>query len=723
MALILILDDRSTNRNIFSRLALSIEEGVTVEALSRPLDALNWLERNSPDLIVTDYRMPGLDGADFTRHVRSSINGADVPIIVITAYDDRSFRLRALEAGATDFISTPVDHYEFVTRARNLLKLHQQQQYIKKRAHSLEQQLQLSERSHQELVRDSQEALAQVIDTVPALICATDQEGRAIFVNAHYASFADATPEALLGKQLANIITSDKREHARRVDRSLFEKPRAKVTFEEELVDQSGSRRIFLTTKTPMRNATGRVSSILTTSIDITERKHAEGVLRHIASHDPLTDLPNRRMLHERIQLELGRSRGTFALLLIDLDRFKSVNDAFGHACGDRLLLLVTARLNEAVAKNDMVARISGDEFVILQCGIEDPGPAEGLAHKIVAALSAPFIVDNQEMTIGCTIGIAMCPDCETDAEKLIKSADIAMYRAKADGRNTFRLYSPDMKLAAQPSIVVERDLRKAVGREQLVLHYQPQIDLASGHITGVEALLRWMRPGFGLIPPNVFLPLAEESGLIVEIGAWVLREACAQAVVWRERGLPPIRIAVNLSPVQFLRQDLVHLVADTLQATGLEPHLLELELTESGLLEDVQRTTATLHGLRSLGVKVSIDDFGVGYSSLAYVRNFPIDRLKIDRSFISNLTPNSRDEAIVRAIRSLGSSLSVKVIAEGVETLQQLECLRAYDCDEAQGYLFSRPVPADELEFMLHKWPTFLPSEPARSTRGSVAL
>jgi EAL domain-containing protein (putative c-di-GMP-specific phosphodiesterase class I) len=295
------------------------------------------------------------------------------------------------------------------------------------------------------------------------------------------------------------------------------------------------------------------------------------------------------------------------------------------------------------------------------------------------------------------------------------------MYRAKADGRNTFRIHSPDIDVDAQPNFILEADLRKAAGQEQLLLHYQPQIDLFTGRIVGAEALVRWMRPGYGLTPPNVFLPAAEESGLIVEIGAWVLREACAQAAVWREHGLPPLRVAVNLSPVQFLRQDLVQLVADTLSATGLAPEFLELELTETSLLDDVQQTIATLQSLKELGVTVSVDDFGVGYSSLSYVKNFPIDRLKIDKSFISNLTTNSRDEAIVRAIGTLAASLGVKVIAEGVETLQQLECLRAQGCDEAQGYLFGRPMPPSELESIVRNKPEFVMTKDCTAIREAL--
>src|SRR4051812_38887038 len=363
MAVILILDDKSTNRNIYSRLAQTIEDGVEVHAFASPIEAIEWLDGNCPDLIITDFRMPGMDGAQFTRHARNSVNGVDVPIIVITAYDDRAFRLRALEAGATDFLRSPVDHYEFITRARNLLKMQRQQQQIKGRAQALEHQLRISERSQEELVRSSREALAQVIDTVPAMISATDKDSRIVFVNAHFAEFVNSTPEWLTGKHLCDVLRSNKPEFSQQVHGSILKNQRTSVSFEESITDSSGSERAFMTTKTSMREFAGAATSVLTTSVDITERKQAEVTLRHIALHDTLTDLPNRRMLYDRIQQELSNEQSEFAILLIDLDRFKAVNDALGHAGGDRVLQQVTSRLMGVVSSSDLVARMSGDEF------------------------------------------------------------------------------------------------------------------------------------------------------------------------------------------------------------------------------------------------------------------------------------------------------------------------------------------------------------------------
>lgn len=709
MAVILILDDKSTNRNIYSRLAQKIEDGAVVHAFASPVEALEWLEGNAPDLIVTDFRMPGMDGAEFTKHVRANTNGIDVPIIVITAYDDRAFRLRALEAGATDFLRSPVDHYEFVTRARNLLKLQRQQQQIKGRAQALEQQLRISERSQEELVRSSREALARVIDTVPALISAADKDSRIVFVNAHFADFVNSTPEALTGKLLSNVLRSNKLELDRQVHRSIVKNQRTSMSFEESITDISGAERAFLTTKTSMRAFSGTETSVLTTSIDITERKQAESTLRHIALHDTLTDLPNRRMLYDWIQQELSSEEVRFAILLIDLDRFKAVNDALGHAGGDRMLQLVTGRLLGTISSADLVARMSGDEFVVVQANIESPDDAEDLARKIIDSLSAPFLLEETEIRIGCTIGITLAPRDSQDAEKLLRYADLSMYRAKAEGRNTLRFYSPEMDRISWNNIGLEVALRKAITQEQFELHYQPQIDLETGSITGAEALLRWIRPEFGLTSPNAFIDIAEETGLINEIGAWVLKKACAQVAAWQNLGYGPLRISVNLSPVQFLHQDIVQLVEDTLRATDLHPESLELELTEGSLLKDVERTKQVLQRLKKLGVRVAIDDFGVGFSSLSYLKNFAVDTLKIDRSFISSLLAGSRDEAIVRAIISLAQSLELKVVAEGVETSSQLACLLNHDCDEAQGYLFSRPIPSDVFESLLKDNPRFL--------------
>jgi diguanylate cyclase (GGDEF)-like protein/PAS domain S-box-containing protein len=722
MTTILIVDDRSTNRSIYSRLAQAIEEDAIVHASASPHEALDWLSRSTPDLIVTDFRMPGMDGAEFTRHVRNSENGADVPVIVITAYDDRAFRLQALEAGATDFLRSPVDHYEFTTRARNLLKLQRQQQIIKGRALELEQQLRISVRSQEELVRSSRKALTQVIDTVPAMISASDEDGRIVFVNAYFAEFVNATPGSLLGRQISDLIRSDKSQFGKKVHKSILANKGESVSFEEQITDSTGSERAFLTTKTSLRELIGGVTGILSTSIDITERKQAENTLRHIGLHDTLTDLPNRRMLYERVQQEIDDGRGLFALFLIDLDRFKSVNDALGHAGGDRILQQVTSRLIACVPEGNLIARMSGDEFVVLQTEIKGTHDAEQLARQIIDSLAAPFLLDGTELKIGCTIGVALSPSDGRDVEKLLRYADLAMYQAKAEGRNTLRFYSPDMESTSANSISLEADLLRAISQDQFILHYQPKVDLETGSIVGAEALLRWMRPDFGITSPHIFIDIAEETGLINEIGAWVLNEACTQAAVWQSLGYGPLQIAVNLSPVQFFRQDIVQLVAKTLQTTGLRPEYLELELTEGSLLKDVERTKLTLQKLKQLGVRIAIDDFGVGYSSLSYLKNFAVDTLKIDRSFVFNLADGTRDEAIVRAIISLAESLGLKVVAEGVETNLQLGCLLNHPCKEAQGYLFSRPVPAGAFGTLVKERPRYLiPKQGARLRNAQI--
>jgi diguanylate cyclase (GGDEF)-like protein/PAS domain S-box-containing protein len=705
MPLIIILDDRVTNRNIFSRLAASLEDGACVRAFGDPSEALEWLDGHQPDLVVTDYKMPAMDGALFTRRFREKPHCIDVPVVVITAYADRNFRLRALEAGATDFLQSPVDHHEFMTRARNLLKMRVQQQIIKSRARALEQRLESSERSREELLRNSREALAQVIDTVPAMISAADRQGACVFVNAYQAALAGSSPAHLAGSQITALFGPERGESSHRLDRLVFETGTALPSFEEEVIDGDGVRRVFLTTKAPLRDTNNTVVSVLTTSLDITDLKLAESHLRHMAHHDSLTDLPNRTLLRDRLQRELARGRRRdrlFALHFLDLDRFKAVNDALGHHLGDRLLQEVGVRLAKAVRAEDTVARLGGDEFAVLQTEVVHREEAGALAARIIEAVTRPFLCDGHEISVSASIGITLHPHDGADVEELLRNADLAMYRAKAEGRNGYRFFAADMDIHARESIVLEADLRAALGASQFLLHFQPQVNLRTGRIVGAEALLRWQRPGWGLLKPGEFLPLAEENGLIVAINTWVLREACAQAVVWQKAGLPRMRIAVNLSPVQFRKQDVHKLVVQALEDTGLDPSLLELELTEGMLMQNPEAAASTLRQLRQLGIRFSIDDFGTGYSSLSYVKSFPVDRLKIDQSFVRNLTSDPSDGAIVRAIINLGHSLRMDVLAEGVETAEQLAQLTAERCDEIQGFYVSHPLAASDFRALL---------------------
>jgi diguanylate cyclase (GGDEF)-like protein/PAS domain S-box-containing protein len=699
MALICILDDRVTNRNIFAKLAATIEPDVEVKTFANPVEALAWVGDNTPDLVVTDYKMPDLDGAEFTRRFRRIPGCEDVPVVVLTVYEERSFRLSALEAGATDFLQSPVDHHEFLTRARNLLKMRRQQLVIASRAVKLEDELRSSERSRAEALRDSTERLAQVIDTVPALISAYDKDGRCIFVNAHQAAIKGVEPGELLGRTAVDLFGPEQGARSAALDRLICESGAALPSFEEEVVSRTGEHRHVLTNKAPLRDAQGEIVAVLTTSLDITDRKRAERHLRHLAHHDTLTDLPNRALLHERVRQEIAQARRTdrkFALHLFDLDRFKGINDVLGHHFGDRLLRAVADRLRATVREIDTVARLGGDEFAILQANVGGVEDTSELARRIRESLSVPFRFDGEEISTSASIGIAMFPDNGFDVDELLKNADLAMYRAKADGRDGFKAFAADMDTTARAITVLESDLRRALARNEFELHYQPQVALSTGRIVGAEALIRWRRENGDLVAPGEFLPRAEENGLIVPINSWVLREACRQAAAWSAQGLPPLRIAVNLSGVQFRKDDVERLVIESLERSGLEPGRLELELTETILLQDTGAVVKQLEALRERGVTFSIDDFGTGYSSLAYVKHFPVDRLKIDRSFISNLKSDANDAAIVRAIVNLGHSLDLEVIAEGVETAAQVAHLRAEGCDEVQGFYFGRPMRSD---------------------------
>ena len=434
---------------------------------------------------------------------------------------------------------------------------------------------------------------------------------------------------------------------------------------------------------------------------DVSARRASEASAAEMARLDPLTELPNRLLLRERLDEALARLERTgegCALLLIDLDRFKPVNDTLGHPVGDALLRTVADRLRSAVRPTDTVARIGGDEFVVLQTGVETSADTQTLARRLVDLIGRTYMVDGHLLTIGASVGAALAPSDGTDADRLLKNADLALYRAKLDGRGTFRFFEPEMDARMQARRRLELDLRQALARRELQLHYQPQLNLESNRLTGCEALLRWRHPERGMIPPLDFIPLAEEIGLIVPIGEWVIRQACRDAAGWPM----PISIAVNVSPAQFKSERLVEMIVSALAGSGLPAHRLEIEITEGVLLQESERTLTILHRLRALGVRVSMDDFGTGYSSLSYLRSFPFDKIKIDRSFVNDLTAKPGGDAIIRAIAGLGKSLGMTTVAEGVETADQMRRIRSEGCTDVQGYLISRPVSAEDLMTLL---------------------
>jgi diguanylate cyclase (GGDEF)-like protein len=427
---------------------------------------------------------------------------------------------------------------------------------------------------------------------------------------------------------------------------------------------------------------------------EVGERKRAEERALSLAQHDALTGLPNRMLLHDRLQQALGqacRSEWRVAVMLLDLDDFKHTNDTLGHLVGDRLLQVVAARIGKVIRVNDTVARLGGDEFAIIQNGLQDTDAAATLADRIVETVSEVYDIDGNEVYIGTSIGITVFPDDTSSPEQLLSNADLALYRAKAQGGGTFQFFAPKMVEALRQRKGLERDLRRAMQRDELALVYQPQIDLTSRRIVGVEALLRWQSPECGLVSPSMFVSVAESTGLIRPIGDWVLREACRQAKSWADQGCP-LRVAVNVSPGQFRQQDMYEKMLEALSATSLPPDLLELEITE-GLFVDNDAVAPVLQRIAGLGVGLSIDDFGTGYSSLTCLNRFPLGRIKVDKSFVQEIGSSADAEAIVRAVIGLGHSLGKTVTAEGVETAEQFAFLREYDCDEAQGFLISRPL------------------------------
>ena len=428
-------------------------------------------------------------------------------------------------------------------------------------------------------------------------------------------------------------------------------------------------------------------------------------MVRRLALHDRLTGLPNRTLLHDRLGQELARARregSMVAVLLLDLDSFRDVNDTLGHPVGDQLLCAVAQRITAAVRATDTLARLGGDEFTLVQPQIRQTAEVIALADKILATLTMPFDVDGQEIHASTSIGIALFPQDGLDPDTLLKHAELALYRAKALGRNQFRFFEAAMDEEAQARRRLERELRLGLERGEFVLHYQPQLELASGRLAGVEALIRWNHPERGLVLPGAFIPAAEANGLIRPLGAWVLREACRQAKAWRERGWD-LSVAVNLSPAQLRHSQFLPTIGDALEAAGLEPARLELEITEGVLMENFeQQGDSFLRGLTADGVRLALDDFGIGYSSLAYLRHLPVKTIKIDRSFVRDLGQDPDALALVRAIVTLGHSLRKRVVAEGVENATQLELLRELGCDEAQGFHIARPLDTEQLENLL---------------------
>ena len=558
--------------------------------------------------------------------------------------------------------------------------------------------------TERKLAEEQLRLAGQVFENSGEAIVITDARRRIISVNPAYTAITRYSREEVVGRTPQDL-TPDLRGWER--ERAIWEEVELAGFWQGEVWDRRRDGETYpkWLTVSAVRDRAGQVVNFIKIFSDISERKEREERVRHLAHHDFLTDLPNRMLLSDRITQAISlaqRSDAQVAVLFLDLDRFKNVNDSLGHTIGDKLLQEVARRLRACVRGSDTVSRLGGDEFVILVPGVTDAGDVAVLAQKVLEVVSEPYWIEGHELVSSPSIGIAVYPTDGPDVEALLRNADAAMYHAKESGRKNYQFFTPDMNTRAIERLSMERSLRRALERGELRLHYQPQYDIASGRIVGMEALIRWEHPDLGLVSPARFMPFAEESGLILPIGEWVLQEACRQNRAWQEADLPRVRVAVNISALQFRQPGFAESVQRALTHTGLAARYLELEVTESVIMHDAERVTQSLALLKQMGLELAIDDFGTGYSSLSYLKRFPIDRLKIDQSFVRDITTDQDDAAITGAIIALTRNLGLKTIAEGVETREQLEFLRAHGCDEVQGFLLSRPVEASACPALL---------------------
>jgi diguanylate cyclase (GGDEF)-like protein/PAS domain S-box-containing protein len=726
---ILIVDDRPTNLGFVVDHLESL--GYRVIVAQGGAEALRRIGFARPDLILLDAMMPDMDGFEVCRQLKASGDIEDIPVIFMTALKQTETKLSAFALGAVDYVTKPLQVDEVAARVSTHLQLRGMRLQLQQQTRQLQQvrldllgeaeertaelketnrrlQFELAERYAAELALQAsvlgyQEIFDHVSDALYLIEASEDGEFRYVQVNPAFARLVGLPYSAVIGRPVSRLFGAAAGERLQAACRRCGA---SGETVDEELVlELPAGRSILQLTMVRSCVPTRSGSHLVGIGRDVTRLHDYQSQLSFLATRDPLTGLPNRHSFRDSVAQALARTAaggGSVGVLLLGLDHFRDVNDGLGRACGDRLLVHCAAMLEQAVGGVDLVARTGGDEFAVLvESSCDNPGLSL-LARRLLRLFAKPVDIDEYELAIGCSVGVSQAPQDGGDADTLLCNVDTAMYRAKADGGNRYQHFTAEMCSSTRRRVEIGNALRYAIRYAELSLHYQPRTCLCGGAAVGMEALLRWDGRLLGKVAPSEFIPLAEQNGLILQIGEWVLHQACRQAQQWRQQFVEPMPVAVNLSARQFRDADLVRIVETALETSGLPPHLLELELTESMLMQDAKRTLRTLAALKAIGVRLAVDDFGTGYSSLSYLKSFPLDYLKIDRSFVSGLPEDRNDGAIVRAIIAMAHTLGLKVIAEGVETAGQLDFLYAQHCDEVQGYFFSRPLPAPEMEAYL---------------------
>lgn len=680
---LLIAGDAVETARVLGELDSVTEERFQVEWVTDLPSGIERLSDGGVEAAVVDLNLPGSQG---TESLDKLIEAApDVPVLILSENDTEDTARQAVEHGADDYlVKERADGYRLRRTVRTMI-----------------------DRRVAGEVALEYETISATLNSIGAGVLRTDLDGNVTYLNRFAESMTGWPREEAVGRPVAEILRLINSATGAAVENgveALLKGDGASIaairSIDCVLVRRDGIRIGIENRVTIVDDDAGNVLGVVMSFRDVSEARAVSVELSRAAQHDLLTHLPNRLLFNDRLKQAISladRQGKQLAVLFIDIDQFKRINDTLGHATGDKLLRSVAGRLLASVRRADTVCRLGGDEFIVLLYEVSSPEAAFAVARKIVRAIAAPHIIDNKSLDISVSVGGSIYPGEGGDAESLVGQADAAMYEAKAQGRNGYQFYRNDLRVRLARRLSLEGDLRLALGRNEFVLHYQPKIDLQTKQITGMEALIRWVHPELGLLYPIDFVPIAEECGLIAHIGRWVLLEACRQSREWSDAGLGTIPVAVNVSAAEFLGKDFLSGVRAVLITTGVEPVDLELELTESVLMEDAESTVVILHALKAMGVRLTIDDFGTGYSSFTYLRRFPVGTIKVDRSFVQEITEDPAGISIVSAMINIGKSLNLRIVAEGVETRSQLDFLQRHACGEGQGFYFSRPLMAEQ--------------------------